>query len=82
MTIETTPIAWTVRQNANGRTFSASAVVTHCVDQTIEVHLGSAQAGADFMAFKADLSQHFYAMGYRKARWLHNGKIREVALHG
>ncbi|SIS87677.1 hypothetical protein [Neptunomonas antarctica] len=75
--IELEPIGWRVRYNADGHTFSASCEVINCLNETVEVHMGMSLTPGAFMRFRVELRKEFAAMGYRVARYMHNGRVIE-----
>lgn len=82
MAIEVIPISWTVRYNGDGKSFDAGCVVSHCLDKTVEVHLGMALCPQTFVSFRKEMREYFYELGYEKARWSHKGEIIEETLRG
>ncbi len=80
MSIEATPIAWTVRYNADGHTFEAACVVTHCLNGRIEVHMAMSLKPRALIQFKREMRAYFLTLGYTVSRWMHNGNVIEERL--
>ena len=78
--IEVIPIGWTVRYNGDGHSFDAGCLVTHCLNNTVEVHLGMSLSPKAFVKFRIEMKQHFTKQGYKVSRWMRNGKVIEEEL--
>ena len=82
-TVEITPTAWTCRFNKtgiDGETFTASFLVTHCLNNVVQVHMASSEDVKDFLRLRKVAKSYFRSLGYTKYEYNHNGKFVEEFL--
>jgi len=78
VSVDLIPIGYYVRYDADGKTFGASSVVIHCLNDVAQVHLATGTTHGAFAKMYHELVAELERLGYKRVQYIHNGNMTEL----